>query len=194
MKKKVLVVDDCELNCKLILKILNNVGINCDIAIDGKKAVDAIKLNNYNLVLMDCEMPEMDGYNAVKTIRKMQGQLQHTPAAAPSCQTTDPTNQSTKDAIACSTGPVWYGAPPWGEGDGEDSGTARTWRMTRSATLLSCTKTSLRVALRCALCRSSANVVHLQRSLIPTSWMLVAELGADSGCALYAEQLEDEKV
>lgn len=69
-RAKILVVEDCEINSKLIIKILSNQGITADSADDGIKAVDAFKKNKYDVVLMDCQMPNMNGYEATKEIRK----------------------------------------------------------------------------------------------------------------------------
>ena len=79
---KVLVVEDSEINCKLIIKILNKAGLNCDLSVDGQKALELFKTKNYDLVLMDCEMPIMDGHTTTKEIRKFEGTAKHTPIIA----------------------------------------------------------------------------------------------------------------
>ncbi len=68
-KKKILLVEDTEINQKLILKMLQNAGYNCDLAQNGKEAVTSALKNQYDLILMDCQMPVMDGYEATKEIR-----------------------------------------------------------------------------------------------------------------------------
>ena len=73
-KSKILVVEDCELNCKLILKILRNFGLPCDVAIDGQDAIKAFESGTYDLILMDCEMPILDGYEATKKIREIESE------------------------------------------------------------------------------------------------------------------------
>lgn len=75
-KTKILVVEDIELNCKFITKLLSNMGLVCDIANDGREAIEALKKQNYDLVLMDCQMPIMDGYEATKKIRESQDDKQ----------------------------------------------------------------------------------------------------------------------
>lgn len=80
-KAKVLVVEDSELNCKLILKILTNAGLSCDIALDGLSALESFKTKKYDLILMDCEMPILDGCSATKEIRKLEGE-NHIPIIA----------------------------------------------------------------------------------------------------------------
>lgn len=78
----ILTVEDSELNCKLMLKILRKHGLSSDLACNGKEAVEAFKLKKYDLILMDCQMPVLDGYEATKEIRKIEGGLDHTPIVA----------------------------------------------------------------------------------------------------------------
>lgn len=81
-KTKILLVEDSEINRKLVCKILSNNNLVCDVATDGQEAVDAVKNKNYDLILMDCQMPVMDGYDATKKIRKIEGDSRHTPIIA----------------------------------------------------------------------------------------------------------------
>lgn len=50
--------------------MLKNCGYECDIADNGLRALEAYSKTNYGLILMDCGMPEMDGFEATKEIRK----------------------------------------------------------------------------------------------------------------------------
>lgn len=81
-KTKILMVEDIELNCIFIQKLLNRVGLSCDIVNEGKSAIEALKAKTYDIVLMDCQMPIMDGYEATREIRKMEGAHSHTPVIA----------------------------------------------------------------------------------------------------------------
>lgn len=81
-KAKILVVEDCEMNCKLILKILNHKGLSCDFAFNGQEAIDAYKSKQYDIIFMDCQMPILDGYEATKEIRKIENGQKHTPIIA----------------------------------------------------------------------------------------------------------------
>jgi len=81
-KSKILVVEDSEINCKLILKILSNNGLACDLANNGKEAIEAFKSKKYDLILMDCQMPVLDGYEATKEIRIIEAGKSHTPIVA----------------------------------------------------------------------------------------------------------------
>lgn len=79
---KILVVEDNEINIKLIQHILANNGLSCDIAVNGQEAVDAFKAKEYDLIFMDCQMPVMSGYEATIEIRKIENGQKHTPIVA----------------------------------------------------------------------------------------------------------------
>lgn len=81
-KAKILVVEDSEMNCKLILKILNNKGLSCDFAFNGQEAIEAYKSQQYDLIFMDCQMPILDGYEATKEIRRIENGQKHIPIIA----------------------------------------------------------------------------------------------------------------
>ena len=77
---KVLVVEDDIVNQEIASMMLRDLHCSVDIARNGLEAVAAIKRLNYDIVFMDCQMPEMDGYTATETIRS-QG-YQHLPIIA----------------------------------------------------------------------------------------------------------------
>jgi CheY-like chemotaxis protein len=66
---KVLVAEDVPLNQLLMKTILEEFGFECDIAENGKIAVEKLKVNPYDIVLMDLQMPEMNGFEATAYIR-----------------------------------------------------------------------------------------------------------------------------
>lgn len=62
-------MEDNQVNCEVALDMLEELGFEADVVHDGKQAVDAAKAIKYALILMDCEMPVMDGFAATKKIR-----------------------------------------------------------------------------------------------------------------------------
>jgi CheY-like chemotaxis protein len=67
---RVLLVEDNEINQQVAREILEGAGLNVALATDGQEAVNAAKESNYDAVLMDVQMPVMDGYTATREIRK----------------------------------------------------------------------------------------------------------------------------
>ncbi len=66
---RVLLVEDNAVNQKVALHMLKNLGLQPDIACNGEEALQRIAARDYDLVLMDCIMPEMDGFEATRRIR-----------------------------------------------------------------------------------------------------------------------------
>ena len=67
-RARVLVAEDHPVNQKLILRLLERLGYQADLVGDGQAAVEAVKAERYDVVLMDCQMPVMDGYDASRAI------------------------------------------------------------------------------------------------------------------------------
>ncbi len=79
---RVLVVEDMKVNLMLITKILEKHGCKVFSAGNGKEGVRAMHENRYDIVFMDCQMPEMDGFEATKHIREEEGNERHTTIVA----------------------------------------------------------------------------------------------------------------
>ena len=69
MAKKILVIDDEELITKSLLKLLDKEGYSTTVVRSGKEAIDKVKESNYDLIICDVRMPEMDGIDTIKEIR-----------------------------------------------------------------------------------------------------------------------------
>ena len=67
---KILVVEDMELNQLLMKTLLDDFGFECEIASNGKIAIDKLKEKTFDIILMDLQMPEMNGFEATEFIRK----------------------------------------------------------------------------------------------------------------------------
>ncbi|MEX2141459.1 MAG: response regulator [Pirellulales bacterium] len=66
---RILVAEDNEINQIVTTQVLSKVGFTCDLVANGKEALAALESKEYDLVLMDCQMPEMDGFEATRQYR-----------------------------------------------------------------------------------------------------------------------------
>jgi two-component system sensor histidine kinase/response regulator len=80
--RRILLVEDNEINQMVATGVLNALGYQSDVAVDGLEAVSLASTKNYDAVLMDCRMPRMDGFSATAELRRLEGGSRHTPIIA----------------------------------------------------------------------------------------------------------------
>jgi len=81
-KHKILLAEDNKINQKVAVRILNDAGFNCVTVFNGREALTAVQENDFSLILMDVQMPEMDGFTATSEIRKLDGKKGSIPIVA----------------------------------------------------------------------------------------------------------------
>jgi two-component system, sensor histidine kinase len=79
----ILVVEDSQINQIVAVRTLERCGCRADVVSDGRAALEALRGRHYDAVLMDCQMPDMDGYRATSDLRRSERDTQrHTPVIA----------------------------------------------------------------------------------------------------------------
>jgi len=68
------VAEDNAINQLVLLRSLERYGLMVDVVANGEEAVQRCQSNEYAVILMDCRMPELDGYEATRRIRKQEGE------------------------------------------------------------------------------------------------------------------------
>jgi CheY-like chemotaxis protein len=115
VKGTVLVVDDDAVTRRVTKEILVRLGYSSEEATDGIEALNALAHHRYAAVLMDCFMPNMNGFDATATLRKREGRERHTPVIAMTI------SSSSETAHRCgAVGVDAYLTKPVGMGDLEE--------------------------------------------------------------------------
>jgi PAS domain S-box-containing protein len=81
-RARVLLAEDNPVNQKLARMMLEKLGASVDVASNGREAVQAWKSGRFDLIVMDCQMPEVDGYEAARQIRRLEARDRHIPIIA----------------------------------------------------------------------------------------------------------------
>lgn len=80
--KTILLVEDNIDNRFLMIDMMEYMGCKLDIAVDGEEAIEKWRANTYDLIIMDIQMPKLNGYDATKKIRELEKDKKRTPILA----------------------------------------------------------------------------------------------------------------
>jgi len=79
---RVLVAEDNPVNQKVAVRMLERLGLRPDVAANGREVLKLLETLPYDLIFMDCQMPEMDGYAAAREIRRRESGVKRLPIVA----------------------------------------------------------------------------------------------------------------
>jgi two-component system, sensor histidine kinase and response regulator len=94
---RILLAEDHPLNQRVATAMLDNLGLEVDVVADGSEAVKAAMSTSYRAILMDCQLPILDGYEATREIRRLEGSSRRTPVIA---VTASPTSSHRQRCLA----------------------------------------------------------------------------------------------
>jgi CheY-like chemotaxis protein len=95
---RVLVAEDNEVNQKVVSRMLERLGHRAEVAVNGREALERAKAGTFDIVLMDCQMPEMDGWEATARIRAALAGRRRIPILALTANASDADRQRCLDA------------------------------------------------------------------------------------------------
>ncbi len=96
--KKILIVEDNQINAIVLKRVLQKYNFDTHVAVDGKMGVEAVMSYQPDLILMDINMPVMNGIEATKAIRSLNGTFNNIPIFAVTADITDETNRISRSA------------------------------------------------------------------------------------------------
>jgi CheY-like chemotaxis protein len=95
---RILLAEDNAFNQKVAVSMLTMLGCRVEVACNGAEALDMLQRGEYDLVCMDCQMPEMDGYEATRRIRALPGGASRIPIVAMTANALNGDRQACLDA------------------------------------------------------------------------------------------------
>ncbi len=96
--KKILIVEDTPINQEVIIMALEDCNVDICMANDGQQALEFFKQSHFDIILMDCLMPVMDGFQTARAIRKLETNGHHIPIIAITASTTGEIAQQCQEA------------------------------------------------------------------------------------------------
>ncbi|MGI9241007.1 MAG: response regulator, partial [Verrucomicrobiales bacterium] len=95
---RILIAEDNQINQAVAKKMVGRMGFQVDVVATGKEALEAVSGKRYDLVLMDCQMPELDGYAATEQIRLMANPTSQIPIIALTAGAMDENRERCREA------------------------------------------------------------------------------------------------